>query len=120
MLIAEDDEISYRLIKAILKNTSVNLLRAYTGKTAVELVLEHPEISLVLMDLKMPVMNGLEAAKEIKSFRQNLPIIAVTAHAETGAEHLALSSGCDGYITKPFEKDELMALIQKWIGIIKC
>jgi len=120
ILIAEDDEISYRLIKAILKNTSVNLLRAYTGKTAVELVLEHPEISLVLMDLKMPVMNGLEAAKEIKSFRQNLPIIAVTAHAETGAEHLALSSGCDGYITKPFEKDELMALIQKWIGIVKC
>ncbi len=118
ILIAEDDEISYRLMEAILKKTSTNLLRAFTGKTAVELVLEHPEISLVLMDLKMPGMNGLEAAKEIKSFRQNLPIIAVTAHAETGAEHLALSSGCDDYIVKPFNRDKLMALIQKWIGII--
>ncbi len=119
ILIAEDDNTSYALVKAILKNSSVKLLSAITGKEAVVICRDRTDISLILMDLKMPVMNGFEAAKLIKSFRKNLPIIAVTAHTETGAEHRALSAGCDDYITKPYNKDELMAIIKKWVGIVK-
>jgi len=116
ILVAEDDETSYQLIEALLKNTSVRLLHAYTGKTAVQLVREHDEISLVLMDIRMPVMNGLEAAKLIKSYRKDLPIIAVTAHAETGAEHRALTAGCDDYIAKPFDRELLIKKLQNFLG----
>jgi len=115
ILIAEDDNTCSAYIKEILKDSSVELLSAKTGKEAVALCGERSDISLILMDLKMPVMNGFEAAKRIKSFRKDLPIIAVTAHAETGAEHRALSAGCDDYITKPFNKDKLFAVIKKRI-----
>jgi two-component system CheB/CheR fusion protein len=117
ILIAEDDETCLALIKAILKDLTVELLSAKTGKEAVSFCRERSDISLILMDLKMPVMNGFEAAKLIKSFRKDLPIIAVTAHAETGAEHRAISAGCDDYITKPFNKDKLIAMIKK---SVKC
>ncbi|MCX6159762.1 MAG: response regulator, partial [Ignavibacteriae bacterium] len=113
ILIAEDDNTCSAYIKEILKDSSVELLSAKTGKEAVSFCRERSDISLILMDLKMPVMNGFEAAKRIKSFRKDLPIIAVTAHAETGAEHRALSAGCDYYITKPFNKDKLFAMIKK-------
>jgi signal transduction histidine kinase len=115
ILIAEDDNTCSAYIKEILKDSSVELLSAKTGKEAVSFCRERSDISLILMDLKMPVMNGFEAAKRIKSFRKDLPIIAVTAHAETGAEHRALSAGCDDYITKPFNKDKLFAVIKKRI-----
>ncbi len=120
ILIAEDDKESYAYIKAILKNSSVEFLSATTGKEAVAICRERIDISLILMDLKMPEMNGIEATKLIKSFRKKLPIIAVTAHAETGVEYKALSAGCNDCITKPYSKNELMLMINKWVSIVKC
>ena len=69
--------------------------------------MEHPEISLVLMDLKMPVMDGFEATQKIKSFRKDLPVIAITAFAMSGDEKRILEAGCDDYIAKPIKRETL-------------
>ncbi|MCX6160389.1 MAG: ATP-binding protein [Ignavibacteriae bacterium] len=119
ILVAEDDKTCYDYIKAVLKNSPVILLSAVTGKEAVTLCRERSDISLILMDLKMPVMNGLEAVKLIKSFRENLPVIAVTAHAVRGDEQIAISAGCDDYISKPFQKDLLLKKLEKYGVVIK-
>ena len=71
-------------------------------------------ISLVLMDLKMPVMDGFEATKEIKLFRPDLPVIAITAYALSGDENRALEAGCDDYIAKPFEREILLYKLKKY------
>jgi len=108
LLIAEDDEPNLQLIRAILKKPGISVMSATNGKEAVSLCREHPEISLVLMDIKMPVMNGLEATLEIKSFRKELPVIAITAFGMSGDEKKAREAGCDDYMAKPFERKMLL------------
>ncbi|MDO8897559.1 MAG: response regulator, partial [Bacteroidales bacterium] len=107
LLIAEDDELNYLLIVKLLEQAGCDYLLARNGLEAVELCKQHPTITLVLMDIKMPVMNGLEATKLIREFRPKLPIIAITSFAQTGDEPRFLAAGCDGYISKPFSKDKL-------------
>jgi len=113
LLIAEDDDSSYALAEILLRKDN-NILRAYNGQEAVDLCRKHPDITLVLMDIKMPVMNGIEATHLIKSFRNDLPIIAVTAHAQNGDEFKIKEAGCDDYISKPINKTKLLSLIQKY------
>ncbi len=108
VLVAEDDESNSMFIKMVLRKCSIKVLSAYDGATAVRLCHDHPEISLVLMDIKMPVMDGLAATREIKSFRKTLPIIAITAFAMNGDEKKALDAGCDDYLSKPFMLEELV------------
>ena len=87
---------------------------ATNGKEAVDLCREHPEISMVLMDIKMPLMNGFEATREIRSFRKDIPIIAISAHAMTGDEKKALDAGCNGFIAKPTSAPELLEELKKF------
>ncbi|WP_320110340.1 response regulator [Draconibacterium orientale] len=112
ILIAEDDDYSYLYVETLLKNEKI--MRAHNGQEAVDFCKKYPEISLVLMDIKMPVMNGMEATRIIKSFRNDLPIIALTAYAEIGIEHKIKEADCDDYISKPFTKTKLLAIIQKY------
>jgi PAS domain S-box-containing protein len=119
ILIAEDDESNSSLCQMILKKNDFNYLLAFNGKEALELCLTHPEISLVLMDIKMPVMDGLEATRKIKEFRKNLPIIGVTAFAMTGDKEKVLEAGCDQYLSKPVKSDLLLSVINKQLGIDK-
>jgi len=114
VLVAEDDMSNVQFIEAVLRKTAVTLLVANNGKEAVDLCRVHPEISLVLMDLKMPVMDGLEATREIKSFRKNLPIIALTAFALSGDEKKAQEAGCDDYTSKPVSRKELLEKLQQY------
>ena len=116
ILIAEDDDSSYSYEEILLRKES-KILRAYNGQEAVDLCKIHPNITLVLMDIKMPVMNGIEATHIIKSFRNNLPIIAVTAHAQSSDEFKIKEAGCDDYISKPINKTKLLSLIQNYIKI---
>jgi CheY-like chemotaxis protein/anti-sigma regulatory factor (Ser/Thr protein kinase) len=116
ILIAEDDNSNYLYIKMLLRN-ECKTLRASEGQEAVDLCKKHPEINLVLMDIKMPVMNGIEATRIIKSFRNDLPIIAVTAFAQSGDEFKIKAAGCNEYISKPINKGELLSLIQKHLII---
>jgi CheY-like chemotaxis protein/anti-sigma regulatory factor (Ser/Thr protein kinase) len=112
ILIAEDDDHNYLYIETLLSK-DYKTLRACNGQEAVDLCKKHPDINLVLMDIKMPVMNGIEATLIIKHFRNDLPIIAVTAYAQSGDEFKIKEAGCDHYLSKPINKTELFSLIQK-------
>ncbi|MEI8007729.1 MAG: response regulator [Bacteroidota bacterium] len=101
LLVAEDDDANRLFLEVVLKKIGPTVLVATNGKEAVELCRAHPEITLVLMDIKMPVMNGLEATQEIKTFRKDLPVIAITAYAMSGDEQKFLAAGCDDFIPKP-------------------
>ncbi len=115
ILIAEDDEYGLFLIQSILKNTSVNILEAFNGKEAVELIARHPEIELVLMDLKMPVMNGLDATRLIKDMKPELPVLALTAYNLAKDRDKAMEAGCDEVITKPVNPDLLLCNVAKYL-----
>ncbi len=114
ILIAEDDFNSMELLKRALKNTGIKLLAVRNGREAVEAVEKNPEISIVLMDIKMPVMDGLKAAKLIKSIRSDVVIIAQTAHVFSEDREKAYEAGCDDFLTKPIIIEELMLKIKKY------
>jgi PAS domain S-box-containing protein len=119
LLIAEDDESNFFVLEVVIKKTTgAKVIRASNGLEAVDFCRENPAISLVLMDIKMPVMDGLEATKEIKAFRPDLPIIAITAYAMSGDEQKALNAGCDDYLAKPVSMKALVAKLENF-GLTK-
>jgi PAS domain S-box-containing protein len=115
ILIAEDDRTSFEFLKKILKSDKYMILRAENGQQAVDIVKATPDIDLILMDIKMPVLNGMEATKQIKQIKPDLPIIAQTAYAFNEEMEEILSIGCDDYIIKPIEKDKLLLLLGKYV-----
>jgi PAS domain S-box-containing protein len=118
ILIAEDDEVNFLYLDAFLKEEAgndYNILHARDGKEATEVCKQNTFIDMVLMDIKMPVMNGLEATREIKSFRPNLPVIAQTAYSSEPDKQDALKHGCDDYLTKPIDREKLFRVIKKYI-----
>jgi signal transduction histidine kinase/CheY-like chemotaxis protein len=117
VLIAEDDETNYLYLEAALAKAKLNLLRAINGIEAVEMCRSNPEIQLVLMDIKMPLMNGYDATVLIKQNRPDLPVIVQTAYAMTEERNLAFAAGCDDYIAKPIKKAELVEMVMKYIGL---
>ena len=115
ILIAEDDNINFLLIKKMLQVTNYEIIRAENGQVAVDIALKNPTIDLVLMDIKMPVMNGYEAFEQINSIRPNLPIVAQTAHASEEDKVKVNSLGFTDYITKPINKELLLEMVSKYI-----
>jgi PAS domain S-box-containing protein len=115
ILIAEDELFNYRYIKEILLPTNVKTLHAWDGKQAVEMVREHPDISLVLMDLKMPEMDGYAATRIIKKLRPHLPVIAQTATALSEDREYALKSGFDNWLSKPIERNMIKEIIDPYL-----
>jgi len=111
ILIVEDDETSMLYVKALLENEDVTVLEAANGKEAIELVKNHPKIDLVLMDMKMPEMDGFETTRLIKQLRPTLPVIAQTAYAFVEDQEKAIQAGCDAYISKPIKKQALLEKI---------
>lgn len=114
ILVVEDDEINYKYIEAALKPTKVKILHTISGNKAIELSLRNPTINLVLMDLRLPDINGLEATQSIKKMRDNLPIIAQTANAFSEDRNKSLEAGCDDFIAKPFDERRLLDTINKY------
>jgi len=115
ILIAEDDENSILYIKTLLEFEHITVLEANTGTMAVDQVKKHPEINLVLMDLKMPEMDGFEATRLIKLLRPELPVIAQTAYSFTEEREKAELAGCNDYISKPIKKQALLEIINKYL-----
>jgi signal transduction histidine kinase/ActR/RegA family two-component response regulator len=113
ILVAEDDEINYLYIKEIFRGTGAEILHAVNGKEAVEMCRSNNKIDILLIDIKMPVMNGYEAIKYIREIRPRLPIIAQTAFALSNEMLKAFNAGSNDYISKPFKKDQLLALVTK-------
>ncbi len=108
VLIAEDDHPSYILLKEILKQNNINSYHVNNGKDAVNMLKEHEDINLVIMDVKMPVMNGIEATQEIKKIKSDIPIIAQSAFVNESDIKNAIEAGCNDYITKPIKINELL------------
>ena len=114
ILIVEDKEVNTFFLEIILKDKARNIWYATTGKEAISQCKEHPEINLVLMDIKMPEMDGYEATCEIRKFNKEVLIIAQTAHALPGDHDKVIEAGCNEYISKPIDKIELFSMIQKY------
>ncbi|MBN1187742.1 MAG: response regulator [Bacteroidales bacterium] len=116
ILVVEDIEINFRLIQAIFSRTNVNLLKAGDGDEAIDAFRTNKDIDLVLMDIKLPGMNGYEVTRQLKSIRKEVPIIAQTAYSMDGDLEKALQAGCDEYVSKPINKSELMDKVFRLIG----
>jgi len=115
ILIAEDDYASYLYLESLLTRPSISFLHTSNGNDTLRYVREHPELSLVLMDIRMPGMNGLEAARQIRRFNKKIPIIAQTAYALSGDREAALKAGCSDYISKPVNRNEFIRLVSKYL-----
>jgi signal transduction histidine kinase/CHASE3 domain sensor protein/CheY-like chemotaxis protein len=113
-LIADDDKISRRLLGNILGKVSKEILYAENGLEAVEISRNNPDIDFILMDINMPVMDGYEATRQIRQFNNDLFIIAQTAHALEGDKEKVIGAGCNDYISKPINKEELLKLIESY------
>lgn len=115
ILIVEDDQVSAEYLYEFLKTMDTRLLFASTGEDSVKTIRDNTDIDLVLMDIRLPGMNGYDATREIKSINKNIPIIAQTAFALSGDKEKALAAGCDDYITKPIKPAELIEKLNKLI-----
>ena len=113
ILIAEDIQSNYQLVSTILKD-HYDLLHAENGQKAVEIA-RSQHVDLLLMDMKMPVLDGLKATAEIRKFNASLPIVALTAHAFDSDRIAAIKVGCNEYLVKPLEKMKLMVALKKYL-----
>jgi CheY-like chemotaxis protein len=114
LLIAEDEESNFNLLKELLSSLKVNILRAKNGMEAVELC-RTKIIDLILMDIKMPLMDGFMATRQIREFLPDIPIIAQTAYNTDEDKELAHASGCTSFISKPLNKDVVLSAIKGYL-----
>ena len=119
ILVAEDDEISFKFLDLVLtRKTGVNIIWAIDGQMAVDFCKNYEHIDLVLMDLQLPVLDGIEAIKQIKAFKPSLPIIVQTANAFNDEWEKCLQAGCDDYITKPVNLQDMMFRIENLLNLV--
>jgi len=115
ILIAEDEIVNYMFLEVLFEETGAILIHASDGRQAIDAVKTNPDINIVLMDIKMPNINGLEATRQIKVIRPQLPVIAQTAYAMQDDEYKALQAGCNDYISKPIDANKLIGLMKKYL-----
>ncbi|GEM_PF-530494 len=117
ILIAEDDNINFLLLKKILQIKNYTILRAVNGQEAVDTCQLNPDIDLVFMDIKMPVMDGYTAFEEVRKLRPDLPVIAQTAHSSNEDRERIMRAGFTDYITKPLDKEKVFEIIDKQLVV---
>ncbi len=115
ILIVEDDEDNLEFLRRLLMKHGANVVVARTGEEAVNIVKTNEQIQIVLMDIRLPDINGFETTRKIKKLKPNLPVIAQTAYAMYNDRELCLENGCDDYISKPLDKDILFEKINHYI-----
>lgn len=116
ILIVEDDHYSLLLLKVMVKNFSREVIVALNGLEAVLICQNNPDIDLVLMDIRLPDMNGYDATKKIREFNKEVVIIAQTAYALYGEKEKALTVGCTDYISKPLSRNFMGDLMIKYFS----
>lgn len=117
ILVADDDNISVILITNYLKSIDADFIIARNGEEVLELYSQNIDIDLILMDIKMPKLNGLEATKQIKAKNPDVKIIAETAFAMVDDERKAFEAGCNAYISKPINGEKLSGMVKSMLGI---
>jgi signal transduction histidine kinase/CheY-like chemotaxis protein/predicted hydrocarbon binding protein len=120
LMLVEDNIVNQRLTRLILEKSGYKVIPANNGQIAIDLYKIHPEVKLILMDVQMPVLDGLLATKAIREFeslsgKKRTPIIALTAHAMKGDKEKCLEAGCDNYLSKPIMMEVLVGTIKKYI-----
>jgi len=113
ILVAEDIESNFKLIRFYLSSIGAETIRAENGKDAADYFRSNPDIDLILMDIKMPLMDGYEAVKQIRKTNKDIPIILQTAFADDRIK--SVESGCNGFLSKPFNKEQLISLIKEYL-----
>ncbi len=113
ILIVEDEEINRFFFEKALKKSQANLFFVNGGKEAIEMIQENSEIDLVLMDVRMYGIDGIDTMIKIKQLIPEIPVIIQTANALPSVHERAVNSGCDEFITKPIEIDILLAILKK-------
>ncbi len=114
LLIVEDDTTNYLYLKEVVEDFFNEIIHARNGLEAVKMCKENTDVNMILMDMKMPVMDGFEATRQIKEFLPDVPIIAQTAYAFNEDKIKALEAGCDDYVSKPIELQTLIDIITKY------
>ena len=117
ILIAEDDNLNFLLLNKILQLRNYTVLRANNGQEAVDICLENKHIDLIFMDVKMPLMNGLDAFKIINKINPDLVVIAQTAYSSDEDKEMILNLGFKNYITKPLNKEKIFELLDEYFGV---
>jgi CheY-like chemotaxis protein len=115
ILVAEDEPHNFIFLSELLRETEVKIIHAENGAKAVELFSLNTNIDLILMDIKMPVLNGLKATNMIRKIDSKVPIIALTAYAMAGDKENCLEAGCNAYLSKPLIKDDLLVTIDSYL-----
>ncbi|MHB1147414.1 MAG: response regulator [Lutibacter sp.] len=114
ILIVEDDFASELMLEMMIEDFCKFPLIAIDGLEAVRICKENPDIDLVLMDIKLPELNGYDATKRIREFNKDIIIIAQTSYAFPGDREKAITAGCNDYISKPYNQNDLLELLKKW------
>ena len=114
ILVAEDVENNFILVKWILAESNFTVVRASNGEEAVEIFKSGKHIDIIIMDIKMPKMTGIEATKLIREINADIPVIAITAYAQEKDREKILEAGFSDYISKPFKKNELASILNKY------
>ena len=114
ILVAEDEDFNYLYLKEILESTMVTIMRAIDGQRAVELC-RMVHFDAILMDIKMPIMNGLEATKQIRTFNREVPVIAQTAYTLVDDQEKCMKAGCSYYLAKPISSKVLLSLLDEYL-----
>ncbi|NJK95588.1 MAG: response regulator [Bacteroidales bacterium] len=115
ILLVEDEEANYVYVYELLSESGLNLLHAKTGEEAVSICKNNNDIALVLMDIRLPGINGIEAMNKIRVFHPKLPVIAQTAFAMENEREFCLNAGCNDYISKPFDQVGLFNLLERFL-----
>ncbi len=116
IIVAEDDKSSFFYLKYILEELSAEIFHATTGFEAIELLEKHPDTAVILMDSKMPELDGMEAVKRIRKFNSEIFIIAQTAYVLDDYKAKTIAAGCNGFIEKPINKNKLFDMISSGIN----
>jgi len=114
-LLVDDNKDVLVYLNRILIDTGVSVITARSGFEAIELIKAIPDIDVVLLDMQMPEMNGIEATKEIRKIRKNLPIIAQTAFIFEDDKDIILEAGCDACLIKPIKREHLLSVMSEFV-----
>ncbi len=116
VLVVEDDDIAFLLLHEILASYPIKLFRAYNGQEAIDnFKMDKSAFDLILMDIRLPQVNGYDATQRIKEINPSIPIVAVTAYAHSQGIIDCFDAGCDEFIAKPFEISKILKIVENYL-----